>query len=1122
MILTKYQKTEESHKRGYSSNCIVQNERQESFFAKWIHGLKEHSQAGKMLLDKLRNLKRAKHECLPEIIEFGFDKEEGAYCIIFQYLQAQTLEEVQTLHSFDFLRGMTKIVDCLRQLSTENNITHGDINPANLLIGNDNRFFYLVDFGISDLTIALSQAETVEVFARHFAAPEKFDKTLAINGFPFQADIYSIGKVIAYYFDKKGISYDEDEKMKELLAKITHATPSERGKYEELKKGLEIITHFIAEKEDAKYVFTTFKTGQHEQAFLAELNDTKCLPIFDISPNAGNNIQLNISTNNFHAIGVLWLISDKKLLLQEIKTKNEDFRKWENTQKRGKKIELPLTFLSTTLIQDQSYDLTAYLKQIQIEKQQESTYRKRRENVMKELDFYKELLEKEKEVMFNNSLRLKYAKLDKKNEYEFELSIEESDKFSSVAHIYEHLDNATDPKSEGYEYFLSSTADSREMKKKENSSKFCGIAFDYDQDKKVLKFKDCEKMKWEEIPPKGYLFQDISQQEEEKKRQLEAISKVEKGDVQNKEMIHYLFHSQDLQGEYLNKELEKVYQTAEDGTPYTYSYNQQKAILNAVLRKPLTVIQGPPGTGKTTVITEIILQLLAQNPDAKILITSQTNDAVDNVLQNLLKKNVPFVRLSGLRQPKEVSLQKHTLDKKMEGWKKEIISKSKAYFDTLKKGFFEEVKKEYPFTEQVFNIVLNALQWHHKKDTIQKMLERDTLWKNSIPHLANEATFIQYFATYLPKVAVISFFEKRELHKEWLVAIQSLDERSEINNKLIDSINVIGATCNHIASKKYQKFNFQFDYVIMDESGKATPAESLVPIVLGTNAILVGDHRQLRPTLTSSREVEKWLREKYKTEKENYDGWDDYFNRPSLFEQVIMNIDDNFKSQLTECRRCSEEQVALISACFYEPYGDEPIEFVPRNADKEHNLDLKVASSIFFIDIGRDNRSQTDKNGSSYNVHSAKLIPEVLQKLDIFPQIQGQSIGIITGYTAQLRKIQQELNVHFSHQSKRMKHINLQSEGFTVSVVDRFQGLEKDIIIFDLVRTGHDQTLGFLANANRINVALSRQSKLLIIIGDRAGILSVSNKNGEQNPLQHYIQQLKPHQIITQLTQIFS
>ncbi|MFZ8340981.1 AAA domain-containing protein, partial [Staphylococcus aureus] len=73
---------------------------------------------------------------------------------------------------------------------------------------------------------------------------------------------------------------------------------------------------------------------------------------------------------------------------------------------------------------------------------------------------------------------------------------------------------------------------------------------------------------------------------------------------------------------------------------------QKDAILKSLYRPPITIIQGPPGTGKTAVITELIRQILAKDHQAKILITSQTNLAVDNVLQRMAKvKGISFIRL---------------------------------------------------------------------------------------------------------------------------------------------------------------------------------------------------------------------------------------------------------------------------------------------------------------------------------------------------------------------------------------------------------------------------------------------------------------------------------------------
>lgn len=651
-------------------------------------------------------------------------------------------------------------------------------------------------------------------------------------------------------------------------------------------------------------------------------------------------------------------------------------------------------------------------------------------------------------------------------------------------------------------------------------TKFSGVAYDFNTKTRVLKLKDCERLDFNKIPKNGYLFENISKQEEEKKRQLEAIRKVEYNEVQSRGLIHSIFNPTHLEGKYLDiQELEKIYQTDENGQPFRYSYNQQKAIINALHRKPLTIIQGPPGTGKTTVITEIVFQILNKNPDAKILITSQTNDAVDNVLDNLLEKEIPIVRLSGIRKPK-VSLRKHTLERKIEGWKNEVKKKAQVNWKPIQERFKNELKKENIILESVFDILSSNKKWNAKSQQLQKLLERFNTLEQLQNHLDSENGLINALDE-LVSIEVKAYFEKQQIFKDWLATVSSLDENSNINQKLIDSIRVIGATTNHIASGKYKKYNFEFDYVIMDESGKATTAEALIPIVLADKLVLVGDHRQLRPMLTANREVERWLREKFKKDTDEFDSWDDYINRPSLFEQVITRIDEDFKSQLEECRRSSKEQVLLTSKCFYEPFGDEPIKPIDRLIEKEHNLDLKVDSSIIFFDIGNTYKSETDGGGSSYNKESALIIPQLLERLDKYDIVKSYSIGVITGYSAQVREIRKQVRRKIDYR----KFKNIKSQNVAISVVDKFQGLEKDIIIFDLVRS-RQQSLGFLANANRINVALSRQKKLLIIIGNLDSLLNAkppeSLKQNHQKPaLQKYLNELNKDWIVKNIEQIF-
>ena len=72
--------------------------------------------------------------------------------------------------------------------------------------------------------------------------------------------------------------------------------------------------------------------------------------------------------------------------------------------------------------------------------------------------------------------------------------------------------------------------------------------------------------------------------------------------------------------------------------------SQRKAILSALHARDLCLLQGPPGTGKTTVIAELIWQLISQDQKQKVLLTSETNLAVDNAIEKLLNKEHTLVK----------------------------------------------------------------------------------------------------------------------------------------------------------------------------------------------------------------------------------------------------------------------------------------------------------------------------------------------------------------------------------------------------------------------------------------------------------------------------------------------
>ena len=83
----------------------------------------------------------------------------------------------------------------------------------------------------------------------------------------------------------------------------------------------------------------------------------------------------------------------------------------------------------------------------------------------------------------------------------------------------------------------------------------------------------------------------------------------------------------------------------------------------------------------------------------------------------------------------------------------------------------------------------------------------------------------------------------------------------------------------------------------------------------------------------------------------------------------------------------------------------------------------------------------------------------------------GQSdIGIITPYAGQVRAIRDSVPDRY--------------DGVEVRTVDGYQGREKEVILFSCVRSNSEGNVGFLSDSRRLNVALTRARRGLIVVGN--------------------------------------
>jgi serine/threonine protein kinase len=165
MLFNKYQYNQFGiNKRGYSQSSLAYNEEGKEFWVKWMLGIEKNDTKAKILADKLRHLQKARHSALPEIIEYGYDEEQNAFAIVYELLEeVETFEtKVFELKTQGAISGLLDIADCLKELHLKFKINHGDIHPANILIDKNGQF-YLVDFGLADITKTLSQTKELEI-----------------------------------------------------------------------------------------------------------------------------------------------------------------------------------------------------------------------------------------------------------------------------------------------------------------------------------------------------------------------------------------------------------------------------------------------------------------------------------------------------------------------------------------------------------------------------------------------------------------------------------------------------------------------------------------------------------------------------------------------------------------------------------------------------------------------------------------------------------------------------------------------------------------------------------------------------------------------------------------------
>lgn len=360
---------------------------------------------------------------------------------------------------------------------------------------------------------------------------------------------------------------------------------------------------------------------------------------------------------------------------------------------------------------------------------------------------------------------------------------------------------------------------------------------------------------------------------------------------------------------------------------------------------------------------------------------------------------------------------------------------------------------------------------------------------------------------------------KQQLQQQWhqLLLNASEHDLDEIRKLYVNHANVIGTTCVASARKEFMDNYPTFDVVIIDEVSKATPPELLLPMLKGKKIILVGDHHQLPPligddtleeTLKAIIDESADLQEINELKK---------LLKESLFERLFKNLPKTNKQMLAIQYRMHENIMKTI-APFYEN-EDNHLQCGLENSDqvRDHHLEghyVKRDDHLIWLDMPsrKPYFEEQMKNGKSrFNPGELDTIRHTLLDLNHatemaiksgnLPKGTKKSVGVISFYGEQVKKIN-----HLIQQELKLDHLQLRT-----GTVDRFQGMEMDVIIVSMVRnTDHKGgDIGFANDYRRLNVALSRARELLILVGSVEMFTKRAKKKESRAMYSHLLEVVK-------------
>ena len=277
-------------------------------------------------------------------------------------------------------------------------------------------------------------------------------------------------------------------------------------------------------------------------------------------------------------------------------------------------------------------------------------------------------------------------------------------------------------------------------------------------------------------------------------------------------------------------------------------------------------------------------------------------------------------------------------------------------------------------------------------------------------------------------------------------------ERSEqyILDDILARAQVITATLVGAGHSTIRHLNYST--AVIDEAGQALEPACWIPALKTARLILAGDHCQLPPVVRKEEALSTTLLEK------------------------CVALHPDAVTLLTEQYRMHRAIMGYPSEVFYNGL----LQANPTVAG--HTLFDRDAPLVFIdtagcgYDESPEGTGMTNPEEAAFLVrHAQQLVSELEERC---PAADFPTIGIIAPYRNQVHLLQELVGA--------APGLRDHPDKIAVNTIDSFQGQERDIVYIGLTRSNADSRIGFLSEIRRINVAMTRARKKLVIIGDGA------------------------------------